>query len=1294
MPVVPLLLACLAFAACGGGSSSGGSLFGGSGYGDNISLLSITFPKRVDLLENYDEPPLEAPLSQQIVFTFSGPVEGPVKPSSIWITSDPGLSYDGPLALYDPETNLIRALGTFEVFSNVVVFTPQLPMTTMNLDSVNASLDELPGLLPGRTYDIFIPVGSTDAISNLKGVDPGVMNPLSFSTGSMLTPNMYFTNFLQDPPLVLETEPKDGRVNFPVNTLKVMAGFDPFEELSLVFDQPLHPDKDRLKGRDGNNDGIIEPNIFLRFSDKLLIANSYQFKGLFRLDREDPGKDPGDTFKLTQYDGVGVPLSDVAFDLKSNLLGLSQGLIYSVNYKTPEKIIELEIVLDTGYAGLKGLASSRRGFFYSLDLESGGLVQIDFDPQNVSELGTIEKADTVRDLAFGSDEILYLLRVEGAGGPSPVSCLETVNLADASTELLIGDLYGSFTSMEFVNSRTLCLFEEEGRGLWTLDLKTGVLVEKGPIAAPWNAGLDLAALFFEMDADPVLLENKVDGSRLSINPQGMLPFDNEVEIMVRNRLENIRGWSWSNEDPQLYPPFAAKGWAIFFTLDPGPAAMEDEFFEDFDDREFESLEFQVSKANALWNFQDTDNKHPHFEKLVATLGLGGSGELGKFEPTGFYKAITLDTDYQPLPLSDGSTPDVKKPIVVLGGKFNFTSMHIPNGISVHSRGSNPLVITATEDVLIEGTIDVSGLMGGYDITFDSGFVPVPGGLGGPGSGRGGMGQPPVPPDFQAFTQLYSPAFGENGWGPRNDQLIGGKGGQTGAFYDFKKNQGVPYKGAAAHAKSRGAGGGGGSMLWQGMPGQPGKGNHVPDELGRKVEADMPLGGLGGNLVFTDGDPDNNFFGPLGEIKELHGGQGGGGAGSRWDSLNPNCVKQTWVGYPNCMWDGKGGGGGGAGGAVAIHAMGRIQITKTGEILACGGPGGGGEQVGASNFGGAGGGGSGGVVILHSGEKIILEESNTPYPNNGYKKPWICGAIIDVSGGRMGDAKEKTSTTYSTNFNPCPNSGLPSSGYCTLTNGDGGQGGYGIIQLMVDEPDVDLSPAPKDILRSTAWVGATIFATDPLEFPSGSNKPPYYMKNHLTWESTADAYPKVFQFGKDPADPEHKIKVDEPPLVDPYKTAASLTPLSFGISKWIDFAGVMTRPNVDGHPHLPAPVFLGFRGTDPITGVVITENGYVKDWHKGNELYNDIEVDAPSKSIDNYIPEDNEVNVMFQGARAVAPGLHVPDPDTMTPWTADVTNLHGYPLVRFRVRLDAAKNGDLNNGSPRPQVNRIRIRVKY
>lgn len=1286
--VTMLFLASLLFSGCGGGGSSSS---GPMDPADSISLVSISFPKDVTLSEFYDSPPQDAPLSQQVVFTFSGPVQGDVTSSSILITSDPGLNYTGPLVLFDQAKYLVWAKGTFEVFSNVVVFTPILPKKKMNLASLHAGLDELPGLLPDRTYDIFLPIGSEGSITNLKGIDPGVKNPLSFKTGQI----MYFKNLPVEPPRVVDTRPKDGRADFPVNNLKTMSGHESFEGVAISFDMPLDPKEPRLKGEDGNGDGAREPNIFLRYSQKRLFVNSSQDNGLFRLDRENPGSG-GDTFKNTQKDGKALALSDVAFDRRGTLLGLSGGVLYSIPYRTSDSVIELETVLDTGYLDLKGLTCSLEGMFYSVDTSSEKLVRIDPGTGEVSLMGEVPNGQKTMDLASSIDGRMFLLLAEGEGPPYLYTGIAILNPNDGSTQMLWTGLAFDFTSMDFIDSRTLCLYATGSERLYLFDVESGVLIEKGLVDPPWNKGLDLAALFSEMETDAQILENKVDGCSLSINPYGMLPFGNRVEIMVRNRLPSLRGFSLSDADPETHPPLAAYCAAFFETFDPGPTPMEDAFLEEFGDGSFESLDHEFGQAPAIWNMKDYDGGFPHFENLVAAFGLGGSGELGRFEPSGIFQYVLLDTDYQVLPLYDGSTPDVAKYTEVKGGVFNFERIHIPYGITVHARGSNPLVFLVTEDVLIEGTIDVSGLPGGNDVAYDSGFVPVPGGLGGPGGGHGGMGQPPIPPNFQAVTQLQTPQRGEDGWGASDIYQIGGRGGQTGATYDFENNTGVPYSGAvpsqSPHQESRGAGGGGGSMLWQGLSGQDGRCNYVPDAFGQKVAKDFSDGGAPGDPVFADENPDNNFFGLKGEFADLKGGQGGGGGGSRWDSLNPNCVPATPAGNPTCMWDAKGGGGGGGGGALAIHALGRIEITKYGSILARGGAGGGGEQLGVSNFGGAGGGGSGGAVILHSGDRIILGEDFISPGNPNFKDPDFYGAVIDVSGGMMGDAKVTHHKVLAENDDPCPKMDDPKNGFCRLSVGDGGQGGYGIIQLMVDDPDNDIVPPPDQIADANVWAGAIIFATEIVSPPQ--SKKAQYLRYYETYRDDPAYFPKQYQFGNDPTDPDQKITLDEPPLVDPHATTATLTPLSYGLSEWIDFIGVTGRSEVKGYPGLPVPVFLGFRGTDPDSGQVLTNNGYVVDWQKENGLYNDVAVDAPCVGEDNYIPKDNEVIVEFQGAHPAAPGLHVPDENDMSSWTSDISALSGYTFIRFRVSLNVAKSGELGLNSYRPQVNRVRIRATY
>jgi len=720
-----------------------------------------------------------------------------------------------------------------------------------------------------------------------------------------------------------------------------------------------------------------------------------------------------------------------------------------------------------------------------------------------------------------------------------------------------------------------------------------------------------------------------------------MPFGTRIEVVVRNRLENIMFGSLASEEGAKPEGFRCA--ARFLTLDPGPAVIEDRFLELFDDSEYESSAMELGHSPANWNYQDIDPDPPALENLLASYGLGGSGELGDFKPLGVFPVVLFDTNSQKLPFFDGSTPDIKVPVTVTGGRFNFRDIIIPAGVTVVARGSNPLVLTATGDVLISGTIDVSGNPGQHDVTYDSGFTPVPGGLGGPGGGRGGMGHPPVPKDFQTLKMLQTPPFGEQGWGYANLDQCGGRGGETGA-----NSTSIPLGPNSPDKESRGAGGGGGSFLIPGDPGREGLGQFAVGAGGVpyiRPGGAGPAGGLPGDPYFVDNDEDNNFIGRLGELKTLIGGQGGGAGGTRWDSLNPAAAQMVaGTMYPPCLYDAKGGGAGGGSGSVAIHALGTITVDKTGRLLAKGGAGGGGEMVGGSNFGGAAGSGSGGAIILHSGTGIVIEGDA---PGDA--------AEINVSSGRAADAKEKTGSMTAIPTTWCNEAPPHPSQFCSYSEADGGQGGYGLIQLMVDDPDTKL------VISPDAYVGASIMEID--------------------WDNLS---PKGF--------PYYIFTYVGDSLVDPFKTVAELSANSYGLSCWIDMGQTINRPDVQVGPDLiNPPVFLGFEGTDPLTGFVITQNGYVQNFHVPD--LNDIEVHSPDVGLANYIAADNSVTVEFQGANAAVPGSSIPM-EPFSGWTPDITALSGYQFIRFRAKLDVSTSGNLSVSSTRPQVNFIRLRTWY
>ena len=168
------------------------------------------------------------------------------------------------------------------------------------------------------------------------------------------------------------------------------------------------------------------------------------------------------------------------------------------------------------------------------------------------------------------------------------------------------------------------------------------------------------------------------------------------------------------------------------------------------------------------------------------------------------------------------------------GVFNFTSVNIPNGVTVtfkRNAANTPVVILAQSDVVIEGTIDVSGKNGAPtgDTASDGGDPSDDGlpGEGGPGGFDGGRGGIP-----------YSDTtFGGGGLGP---------GGGAGGFY-------VPHPGYSTDVYP----GGPGSYATQGVGSSAGAGAVYGNELLRPL-----VGGSGGG----------------GGCAQTGGGSGGGGGG--------------------------------------------------------------------------------------------------------------------------------------------------------------------------------------------------------------------------------------------------------------------------------------------------------------------------------------------------------------------------------------------------------------------------------
>jgi hypothetical protein len=378
------------------------------------------------------------------------------------------------------------------------------------------------------------------------------------------------------------------------------------------------------------------------------------------------------------------------------------------------------------------------------------------------------------------------------------------------------------------------------------------------------------------------------------------------------------------------------------------------------------------------------------------------------------------------------------------------------------------------------------------------------------------------------------------------------------------------------------------------------------------------------------------------------------------------------------FDGKGGGGGGGGGAVAIHSLGEIVVKSTGRILARGGRGGGGEANGCGNLGGCGGGGAGGAIILNSSKKILIEHFGDQR------------GILDVSGGWGGDASMQYGTASGGHLKShCKileqTGGLKwSRHFCTWSPAEGGYGGYGLIQLMVPDP---FDPAQLDFIIDSTMATVCKIEHEP-NFEKSTiyykGEPRSYARYNFTVEGLGPGGTKPYvQF----------FPYTSACLVPPEKTISTVNPITYAVSKWIDMGRVVDRPLIGG---VRPPVFLNFEGIriEKGWGVVNTNNGYVLNAHLPG--FNDIDVDSPDLNLADYIPDSNEVAIQFQGTEAVIPGAKVPSvaPGALTDWTWDLASLSGKQFVRFRVRFDVAKGGDMTPKSPKPQVNKVRLRLRY
>ncbi len=292
-------------------------------------------------------------------------------------------------------------------------------------------------------------------------------------------------------------------------------------------------------------------------------------------------------------------------------------------------------------------------------------------------------------------------------------------------------------------------------------------------------------------------------------------------------------------------------------------------------------------------------KKPSLTRLIAALSLaccagslaaagfnsGSTGADGAFAPT-------ADTTVQ-LPAS---------------GVLNYTTVNIPTGVTVTFTQSNkaPVVMLASGDVKIAGTIDISGAST-PNVTIGS--FQFQGGKGGPGGYDGGWGGQPVQ------------VSGGTGFGP------GGGGGGT-------------QSGSTCNSDSQGGGGGG-------FTGN-GEASYCVRNGGYLANVRTGFGGPGyGSITMLPLIGGSGGGGGAGSISGLGApGSGGGGGGGALLLVSSGSVELTGSvqakggnsGYnygTNCngATEYGGTGGGGSGGAVRIIAS---AFTGNGTINVAGG----------------------------------------------------------------------------------------------------------------------------------------------------------------------------------------------------------------------------------------------------------------------------------------------------------------------------------------------------------------------
>jgi hypothetical protein len=228
--VIVSSLACTAaFSACGGGGG------GSTALDDRVVLIDVAFPDPAGInAEPEDVPPRDAPLAQQIVFTFDG-------------NPDPNGVSSLSLPVRDPAGALVN--GTYDVDGPRVTFTPALPKRPIVVFAPGIYDLGGAGVQPDSSYTVRLgPLDSTlvaRATSELRARFPDEIDLQGILLGFHTTadPARFTAGLAPATPQLVSVDPRDGTTGVsPELWSDPDHLFPPRRSYTLVFDRSLAPD--------------------------------------------------------------------------------------------------------------------------------------------------------------------------------------------------------------------------------------------------------------------------------------------------------------------------------------------------------------------------------------------------------------------------------------------------------------------------------------------------------------------------------------------------------------------------------------------------------------------------------------------------------------------------------------------------------------------------------------------------------------------------------------------------------------------------------------------------------------------------------------------------------------------------------------------------------------------------------------------------------------------------------------------------------------------------------------------